>query len=231
MSSNYAIKPTPEQALRTNRAMPPARLIAALDFTMAARNYAMSFRFGDHLHTLIYSGRDFKVAHAKQFPEMRVLTAAVGVWDNFTVSKGMDTNAWTSRPASIPRWAVRNVVKLLEGDGDLFAYDYSFRSLYDTRWETRHSKPYRVNEDQIWIVPGAGELYLGHMEEFEHGRAVSCELDLRPFQKYELADGTEIRIRKKRCEFGLLAQMKKLQDFLEGLPDCVVEIRHHYEGR
>ena len=29
---NYAIKPTPEQALRTNRTMPPARLIAALAF-------------------------------------------------------------------------------------------------------------------------------------------------------------------------------------------------------
>ena len=29
--SNYAIKPTPEQALRTNWTMPPARLIAALD--------------------------------------------------------------------------------------------------------------------------------------------------------------------------------------------------------
>jgi hypothetical protein len=29
---NYAIKPTPEQALRTNRTMPPARLIAALGF-------------------------------------------------------------------------------------------------------------------------------------------------------------------------------------------------------
>ena len=30
VNSNYAIKPTPEQALRTNRTMPPARLIAAL---------------------------------------------------------------------------------------------------------------------------------------------------------------------------------------------------------
>ncbi len=30
MNSNYAIKPTPEQALGTNRTMPPARLIAAL---------------------------------------------------------------------------------------------------------------------------------------------------------------------------------------------------------
>ena len=30
MGPNYAIKPTPEQALRTNRTMPPARLIAAL---------------------------------------------------------------------------------------------------------------------------------------------------------------------------------------------------------
>jgi hypothetical protein len=28
---NYAIKPTPEQALGTNRTMSPARLIAALD--------------------------------------------------------------------------------------------------------------------------------------------------------------------------------------------------------
>ena len=31
MNSNYAIKPTPEQALGTNRTQPPARLIAALD--------------------------------------------------------------------------------------------------------------------------------------------------------------------------------------------------------
>jgi hypothetical protein len=32
LTSNYAIKPTPEQALGTNRTMPPARLIAALAF-------------------------------------------------------------------------------------------------------------------------------------------------------------------------------------------------------
>ena len=30
LGPNYAIKPTPEQALRSNRALPPARLIAAL---------------------------------------------------------------------------------------------------------------------------------------------------------------------------------------------------------
>jgi hypothetical protein len=31
---NYAINPTPEQALRSNRAVLPARVIAALDFGM-----------------------------------------------------------------------------------------------------------------------------------------------------------------------------------------------------
>jgi hypothetical protein len=30
--ANYAIKPTPEQALRSDRTLPPARLIAALAF-------------------------------------------------------------------------------------------------------------------------------------------------------------------------------------------------------
>jgi len=33
LSSNYAIKPTPEQALRSYRAVLPARLIAALGFS------------------------------------------------------------------------------------------------------------------------------------------------------------------------------------------------------
>ena len=32
MTANYAINPTPEQALRSNRAVLPARVIAALDF-------------------------------------------------------------------------------------------------------------------------------------------------------------------------------------------------------
>ena len=32
LTSNYAIKPTPELALRSNRTLPPARLIAALEF-------------------------------------------------------------------------------------------------------------------------------------------------------------------------------------------------------
>ena len=39
MKPNYAIKPTPEQALRTNRTMPPARLIAALDVSGGSVNY------------------------------------------------------------------------------------------------------------------------------------------------------------------------------------------------
>ncbi len=33
LTPNYAIKPTPEQALRPNPALPPARLIAALGVT------------------------------------------------------------------------------------------------------------------------------------------------------------------------------------------------------
>jgi hypothetical protein len=33
LNSNYAINPTPEQALRSNRAVLPARVIAALDFS------------------------------------------------------------------------------------------------------------------------------------------------------------------------------------------------------
>jgi hypothetical protein len=32
LNSNYAINPTPEQALRSNRAVLPARVIAALEF-------------------------------------------------------------------------------------------------------------------------------------------------------------------------------------------------------
>ena len=36
MKANYAIKPTPEQALGTDRAARPARLIAALDFGACA---------------------------------------------------------------------------------------------------------------------------------------------------------------------------------------------------
>ena len=33
--ANYAINPTPEQALRSNRALLPARVIAALDLRIA----------------------------------------------------------------------------------------------------------------------------------------------------------------------------------------------------
>ena len=45
MNSNYAIKPTPEQALRTNRTLPPARLIAALG--VMNRTLGAFFEVGD----------------------------------------------------------------------------------------------------------------------------------------------------------------------------------------
>jgi len=40
LKSNYAINATPEQALRSNRAILPARVIAALDLTV--ENMALS---------------------------------------------------------------------------------------------------------------------------------------------------------------------------------------------
>jgi hypothetical protein len=42
---NYAINPTPEQALRSNRAILPARVIAALDVDTVARNLTSNYAF------------------------------------------------------------------------------------------------------------------------------------------------------------------------------------------
>jgi hypothetical protein len=72
--ANYAIKPTPEQALRTNWTKPPARLIAALCFTMRA-----SYRFkrqgcrviGDVAVTVSFAAADYFSAVSWKSAELR----------------------------------------------------------------------------------------------------------------------------------------------------------------
>ena len=78
--SNYAIKPTPELALRSNRTLPPARLIAALEFTWIPAAYRKKERHlqnhGKRLRQLEVEilNRLHSLYREKGFPEVAAIS-------------------------------------------------------------------------------------------------------------------------------------------------------------
>ena len=76
--------------------------------------------------TLCYIVRELKFLGGPPLPAGHRLVRALGVFDNFTVAKGQDTHAWTSRDRQELLAVAYDLFQSISVAQTLFEYDYQY---------------------------------------------------------------------------------------------------------
>jgi hypothetical protein len=197
--------------------------------THTSRNFAMTFRASEREHVLVYTRRDMTVLRSAHLPEGEAFKIAVGVWDNFTVAGGQNTNAWTSRPRLDVLVATRNLLDAVVRDRELLGRDYSYKLPWRAGWSMAGESGFSFAGKKGSIRGGAGQLVIRLLDVGSDGRGTDAgKIDLRPEGVYKPDDGGEIKIRRKVAPFTLPNVLPEILAFIRATETPDVQIRHHY---
>lgn len=167
-----------------------------------------------------YSNEELKFLTGNGCPEIPAFRSALGLWDNFRVSKGMDTKAWTTKDRQALAAATLALRDRLLHEWGLFSKNYAFRAPGSrSRSSTKCWIGLESGEAGFLMARHAGQLYFD-VRQPEHQ-----VIDLRKHDSLPTVDGIAHLYRKPN---GLRWPQffEALADFLINLQDPQVRIRH-----
>jgi hypothetical protein len=89
------------------------------------------FRFtvllGESCHERTYSNEELKFLTGSGVPELIEFRKLIGLWDNFRVATGMNSNAWTVKDRVQLLEATRALSHRMEVESELFAITFSLK--------------------------------------------------------------------------------------------------------
>lgn len=190
---------------------------------------------------LRYSSRDLKMLGGPFLPEGSDLVRAAGIYDNFTVAKGQNTAAVTTRSAAPLLAASHQLLRRLERDRSLLERDYMYvlpsvspNAQGGAVSGLRLTEQWPPFEGEVTIGVDAGRPGQIHMTLSVRGEGDAWHdvgaIDLRHARPIATDRGT-MRIRRRgKHRIAWLEELPRLVAALpRGLNDQVT-IRHHYAG-
>ena len=180
--------------------------------------------------TVIWLTREFKYLVGEQCPEGSEFIKAVGMWDNFSVSRGQDTEAWTTKSRPRLLSAAEKLLERIGKDRDYINYDYQCG--FSTEGKTRHSgRGFGVGlpggvTAMIRLYPG--QIMMNVLREGESGKFHVAEtLDLRRSGPIQTADKGLLRVYKRFNPINWEQKLPPLIDFLAKSSCENARVRHH----
>lgn len=190
-------------------------------------HYAFTISCGAETLTVSYRRRELAFLCGRSSPELTAFRRAVGLWDNFLVADGMDTQAWTDKPGLALHETTSALTSRLERDWHLFGKDYAFRCSRDMH--RRSGQQVVVLKDGgtgILVAQRPGEL---HMET--GSRTDMQVIDLRALDLYEAQSPPVIRFYSEPNDIRWRELLKPLLSFVEATACSTYRIRHHFADR
>lgn len=177
--------------------------------------------------TIRYSHREAKCLGGPLLPSGQKFKEALGLWGNFSVAKGMDIQAWTTKPRIPLLCAAEDLVAALEIDREFFRYDYQYSFSNNPRQRNTGGTGIELDGRSGVIDarrPGQVFIRFTSSNPEETGDAI---LDLRKSTPVETPLGV-IRIHRRKNQLEWQPKLAKLIRFLHSLGGETVRIRHHY---
>jgi hypothetical protein len=192
--------------------------LSDLSFTIEGQEQALTIR---------YSHREAKCLGGPLLPSGKKFEGALGLGDNFSVAKGMDTQAWTVKPRIPLLRAAEELLAALQADREFFRYDYQY---------SFSSIPKQKNTGGTGIVVNGraghidarrpGQVFIRFVDS--HSRAgEGAVLDLRKGTQVETPLGL-LKIHRRKNTLDWEPKLAKLVEYLRSLTEETVRIRHHY---
>jgi len=191
--------------------------------------YAFTLRDGARLARGSYAQRDLRFLGGPLLPEAGAFVQAFGLWDNFQVGTGMDTEAWTTKPVAPLLAAGKRLFARLVQDSDVLAFDYQFafpekgmpKGSGAASGFTAYGRHALVQAD----VPG--QLYMTFATPASDGTFQERDLqDLRRESSVPTSWGP-LKVHRRTKPIAWLPKLPPVIAFLEAIHGPEVQIRHH----
>jgi len=155
---------------------------------------------------------------------------AVGLWDNFSVARGMDTKAWATKPRLELLRAAEHFEQAIKADRELLQYDYQygFSSIPNQKNSAAGGAGKVDGKDTMISAKHPGQLYLSLWGKGPDGKGRIVETrDLRKGPPVVTELGTS-KVYRRKNKVDWEPKLSRLVEFLQRSKSELVHIRHHY---
>ena len=178
------------------------------------------FEFTYSSRVLNFFGAMDDIADISQFVK------GVGIWENFSVARGMDTDAVCKRKRRDVIASIDCLLSMLSTDEELYTYNYEYKA-YNERYSKKSWSHCNISGKKGGLEVYTGLLYFKY---YSNGR----RLDLRQKSSFETVSPnnsntvSEVIIGKRKNHCRLLEKISDLKDLVSKSDGKEIAIRHHY---
>jgi hypothetical protein len=193
-------------------------------FTVECEHRTIRVRYNSRELTFIVLGKPL-VPAAEDFKK------ALGLWDNFSVARGMDTKAWTTKSRSELLRAAEQFQQAIEADHELLQYDYQygFSTVPNQRNSAAGGAGNVGGRSAIISAKHPGQLYLQLWEQGPDGKGRIVETkDLRKGPPVMTDELGIIKVYRRKNKVDWKPKLSQLIEFLQASQSENIRIRHHY---
>lgn len=197
------------------------------------KEYCFTVECDSQTHTTVWVTREYKYLVGNQCPEGGEFIQALGMWDNFTVAGGQNTEAWTRKSRARLLKASENLLERVQQDRDYINYDYQCG--FTSEGRQRHSgRGFSVRlpgrNAFIWLHPG--QIFMEFHERGADGKFHVVEtIDLRKSGPIQTENKGLLKIYRRSNPINWEVKLPSLIDFLRSYSSEHVRVRHHYPAR
>lgn len=172
--------------------------------------------------TIAYRSAELSFLGNEVCVELSTFCKAIGLWDNFRVATGMNTEAWAEKDGATLEATTTALLARLEADWDLFGHDYSYRCPHQmNRQRGIEGVILKDGRRGLLVSQRPGELHIslrtdGHEE---------C-IDLRGLASFEAESPPFIRFYRKPNNIRWREHLRTLSSFLLRLQAPCYRVRH-----
>ena len=189
-------------------------------------NYSIIVHDGEASHCLPITSRDWGIAMGPHFKEGSIFIVSFGVYDNYTVARGMPKGSKVNRRGLVLYRAAHLLQTGIERDADLLSHDYSVGFNNE---RTRHtgltSVKLRGRTGSIRARP-KGFCYLELFDQTAKRSRVAELIDLRIVETIETDTADIVKLYRRKAETHWLETLPPLLEFLKLRKDKELIIEH-----
>ena len=178
-------------------------------------NYSIIVHDGEASHCLPITSRDWGIVMGPHFQEGSIFIVSFGVYDNYTVARGMPKGSKVTRRGLVLYRAAHLLQSGIEREVDLLSHDYSVGFNNET---TRHTTPVSVElrgrTGSISTRP-KGFCYLKLFDQTAKRSRVAELIDLRIVQTIKTDTSDIVKLYRRKAETHWLKTLPPLLEFLK----------------
>lgn len=197
------------------------------------REYCFTVECDSQLHATVWVTREYKYLVGSQCPEGGEFVRALGMWDNFTVGGGQNTEIWTTKSRVQILEASEKLLQRVRRDRDYINYDYQcgFPSQGSRRYSGR-GFGVRLPGRDGFIRLHPGQIVMEFRERGADGKHHVVEtVDLRKSGPIQTENMGLLKIYRRANPINWERKLPSLVGFLRSHSCELVRVRHHYPPR